>query len=257
MKFLNCQTLQLETFASSYPPYSIVSHTWGHDELLYHDFPLKLGLEKLREKRGWNKIESACRKSLDLGLDYVWIDTACIDRSSSAELSEAINSMWQWYYDASVCLVYLEDVGTDLEPSDHLRDSRWFTRGWTLIELLAPTRCQFFNRQWVSVGEKSDPQLCDTISSVTGISGEYLRDRDLVHTKATLAERMKWSENRKTTRAEDKAYCLLGLFNVYMPLIYGEGERAFSRLKMEVERSHEDAAKVASFDKRARLADGE
>ncbi|KAF4458375.1 HET domain-containing [Fusarium albosuccineum] len=252
MRLIQCRTLQLEQFSRPCPPYAVVSHTWGDEEVGYHDFR---ELQKCREKRGWLKIEAACKEATKLGLDYVWIDTACIDKSSSAELQEAVNSMWRWFYDATVCLVYLDDVDADSVSSTDLRHARWFKRGWTLMELLAPARCQFFNRQWDLIGEKSDNRLCDTISSVTGIPGEYLRDRDLVHKKATIAERIKWAENRETTRIEDKAYCLLGLLDVNMPLLYGEQEKAFSRLKLELERSHEDAAKVAAFDERVRLAD--
>jgi hypothetical protein len=152
-------------------------------------------------------------------------DTVCINKSSSAELSEAINSMFQWYREAQVCYAYLADVSSDFlgsrAVSPAVRRSRWFTRGWTLQELLAPATVIFLNESWVEVGTKSS--FAELISSVTGIARSDMANfRD-----ANVAVKMSWAANRETTRTEDIAYCLMGLFGVNMPLLYGEGRNAF------------------------------
>jgi hypothetical protein len=165
-------------------------------------------------------------------------DTVCIDKSSSAELSEAINSMFEWYRGAQVCYAYLADVSSDCKGYFNInaavRRSRWFTRGWTLQELLAPASVIFFNESWIAIGTKSS--FSDLISSVTGIRGS-----DMVNFRnANVAVKMSWASNRETTRTEDIAYCLLGLFGVNMPLLYGEGSNAFLRLQLEILKISDD-----------------
>ena len=163
-----------------------------------------------------------------------WI-RAAVDKSSSAELTESINSMFQWYRKAVVCYVVLEDLvedtALDVTPGDRLSKCRWFTRGWTLQELLAPKRVEIFDNAWVHVGTKSDH--AEAISELTRIPTDILLNKtDIL--RATIAERMSWASNRQTKRKEDLAYCLLGIFDVNMPLIYGEGEKAFRRLQEEI-----------------------
>jgi hypothetical protein len=156
--------------------------------------------------------------------------SCCIDKTSSAELSEAINSMFRWYKNAAVCYVYLSDVSRsdDLTPS--MSKSRWFTRGWTLQELLAPSVIVFYSAEWQHLGTKS--QLSRLLLTITFIEEEYLRGKDLQ--LASVAKRMSWSSRRNTSRIEDIAYCLLGIFDIHMPLIYGEGKKAFQRLQGEI-----------------------
>jgi hypothetical protein len=168
-------------------------------------------------------------------LKYAWIDTCCIDKSSSAELSQAINSMYQWYSDAQVCYAYLSDVSHSTEQDSkfsEFRRSKWFTRGWTLQELLAPSEVVFFDRVWVKLGTKAS--LEDTISDVTGITHMFRFGQ------ASVAQKMSWASKRETTRIEDMAYCLLGIFDVHMPPLYGEGENAFFRLQVEILRKNDD-----------------
>ena len=185
-----------------------------------------------------------------------WIDSCCIDKSSSAELSEAINSMYRWYSDAQVCYAFLFDVwdtsGQDPhELGSEFRRSKWFTRGWTLQELLAPSTLVFFDRDWKDIGTKSS--LKDLLESITGVKEEHLFDCR----KASVAQKMSWAAIRETTRVEDQAYCLMGLFQVNMPPLYGEGERAFLRLQSEILRTSDDASIFAWSDKSQLEVEGE
>ncbi|EXJ66663.1 uncharacterized protein A1O5_10334 [Cladophialophora psammophila CBS 110553] len=221
------------------PCYAILSHTWGPDgdEVTFRD--LEKGSAK--RKASYNKIRFCGEQAQKDGLQYFWVDTCCIDKSSSAELQEAITSMFRWYRDAVKCYVYLSDVTVCKRNSDQterpwepaFRKSRWFTRGWTLQELLAPRSVEFFSREEELLGDKK--MLERQIHEITGISIAALRNAPL--SKFGVDERLRWAETRKTQKEEDKAYCLLGIFNVFMPLIYGEGENAFVRLKAEIERS--------------------
>jgi hypothetical protein len=161
---------------------------------------------------------------------YKWIDSCCIDKSSSAELSEAINSMYKWYTNAQVCYVYLCDVDAHEDVKSALRLSQWFTRGWTLQEILAPRIVEFYDRNWIEIGTKQS--MSGSIAKITGIDSDHLF-RGI--RKICIAQKMSWVARRKTTRAEDLAYCLMGLFNVNMPLLYGEGaQKAFIRLQTEI-----------------------
>ena len=186
--------------------------------------------------KGFSKIDKCCALARSDGWEYVWIDNCCIDQKSSAELSEAINSMYRWYQDAVVCYAYLSDIsvstGSTDFPRKKLRKSRWFTRGWTLQELLAPECVIFYDRDWIDVGTKRSLQ--HLISDATGINASHLFEPGL----ASAAAKMSWASSRETTRPEDIAYCLLGLYNVNMPLLYGEGAtKAFERLQHEIIRS--------------------
>ncbi|KAI1167614.1 heterokaryon incompatibility protein-domain-containing protein [Nemania serpens] len=203
-------------------PYAILSHTWGEDEVSFQDMRSADAVNK----KGYEKIKNCCSLAKANGYGYVWIDTCCIDKRSSAELSEAINSMYRWYQEADICYAYLADV-----PSiSKLSESRWFTRGWTLQELIAPSTVLFFNNEWQNIGDKVGLQA--DISRITGIPSNFLLGDSLGY--ASVAQRMSWAANRKTTRTEDMAYCLLGIFDIYMPMLYGEGEKAFIRLQEEI-----------------------
>jgi hypothetical protein len=191
----------------------------------------------VQAKLGYRKILYASRQAIADGYRYLWIDTCCIDKSSSTELSEAINSMFQWYQKAGVCYAYVEDV-----QLENFSTSRWFTRGWTLQELLAPSDVMFFGIGWTRLGTKFD--LYGEISKVTGIEWEVLINEDFLR-KKSIAQRMSWASKRKTTRLEDAAYCLLGIFGVNMPLLYGEGKNAFIRLQEEILKSSVDQSLFA------------
>ncbi|KAK7214074.1 hypothetical protein V2G26_021252 [Clonostachys chloroleuca] len=238
MRLLDVKSRELHEFlGSQVPNYAILSHTWGDDEVLFND--IQRGTAEKR--RSYDKVINCCRKASEDGLQWVWIDTCCIDKSSSAELSEAINSMYQWYADSSVCYVYLEDVEFGLEhgllsETISIKPSRWFTRGWTLQELLAPSYIKFYTSNWLDIGTKSS--LAKYISSITLIPVPILRGHDPY--KCKVAQRMSWAAGRQTSRLEDQAYCLLGLFEVNMPLLYGEGSRSFIRLQEQIMRQEED-----------------
>jgi hypothetical protein len=193
----------------------------------------------LIQRTGFQKIVRCCEKARSEGHEFVWIDTCCIDKSGSAELSEAINSMFRWYREAEICYAYLDDVCAFEDPtkaSSSFRESRWFTRGWTLQELLAPYEVVFLDRDWQEIGTKRS--LSDTVSSQTNIDTQTLEYCTWQH--VSIAARMSWASSRVTKRVEDMAYCLMGLFDVNMPLIYGEGSKAFYRLQLEIMKSSDD-----------------
>ncbi|KAI9058276.1 HET-domain-containing protein [Trametes sanguinea] len=189
--------------------------------------------ELLRQKVSF-KIQKCCEVARAAGYAYVWIDTCCINHSSSSELSEAINSMYAWYARAEVCYAYLHDVPDDEDPlaaGSSFRRSRWFSRGWTLQELIAPRNVIFLSSDWTFLGTKGT--LSGAIEFVTGISRKVL-DHSVTLDTVSVATRMSWASQRRTTRLEDEAYSLMGLFGVHMPTMYGEGRNAFLRLQEEI-----------------------
>ncbi|KAI6022080.1 heterokaryon incompatibility protein-domain-containing protein [Pisolithus marmoratus] len=234
--------------------YAIVSHRWG-TEVNYDEMTGLAAMEarkrdKVRKRDGYQKILRGCEQAEKDGYRWLWIDTCCIDKRSSAELSEAINSMYRWYRNAQRCYVHLSDVDELAFPTE--QDSgrfgrsngwpEWFSRGWTLQELIAPKEVEFFNKNWVSVGTKQD--LTSTLENITRIPKDVLKDERVLSTelweRPCVARIMSWAADRKTTRVEDRAYSLLGLFGVNMPLLYGEGSKAFQRLQLEIIRVSSD-----------------
>ncbi|KAK7455243.1 hypothetical protein VKT23_011115 [Stygiomarasmius scandens] len=254
MRLLHTETFQLKEFYTDIdtPPYAILSHTWDKEEITFQDMH-ELGAA--RNKLGWAKVQGACEHARKYKFEWIWIDSCCINKESSAELSEAINSMYQYYFDARVCYVYLSDaVGQFQEdPKDvksGFRHSRWFTRGWTLQELLAPTYVVFLGRDWTEIGTKWS--LRDAISAITFIPISVLENGDI--DEFSVAQKMSWAALRETTRPEDQAYCLMGLFGVSMPPIYGEGgPKAFMRLQQEIIKASDDRS---IFAWTARYEDG-
>ncbi|KAF5344025.1 hypothetical protein D9758_012897 [Tetrapyrgos nigripes] len=243
MRLLNTHTLELaEFYGSRIPKYAILSHTWEEEEITFQDLYSLVLREDAKKKRGWKKLERTCERTRHDGLEWVWIDTCCINKESSAELSEAINSMFRYYQESFVCYAYLSDYdlsrdGHPLRGDASFRRCRWFTRGWTLQELLAPSDLVFFDVSWKDVGTKYT--LRDVIQGITRISLDVLRDGDLG--KASIAAKMSWAAERETTREEDRAYSLMGIFGVNIPPLYGEGgARAFMRLQEEIIKYSDD-----------------
>ncbi|KAK7957837.1 hypothetical protein PG988_012685 [Apiospora saccharicola] len=247
MRLLNTHSLGLENFENEHftPPYAILSHTWGTNEILFNDVNKQRG-----EDANWQSSESASKILLSTdqarrdGLEYIWIDTICIDKSSSAELSEAINSMFEWYARAKVCYAYLADY-TEVED---LPRCRWLRRGWTLQELIAPGNVVFYDRHWNQIGTRDS--MADKLAPLTTIDAGLLRrgQYEDVHRLLTYigtATKMSWAADRQTTKKEDRAYCLMGIFKVNMPLLYGEGSRAFRRLQEEILRDTTDSSILA------------
>jgi hypothetical protein len=245
MWLLDTSTFELaEFFDSKTPVYAILSHTWENEEISFPE--MQSAHAATKKKSGYTKIVKFCQLAKARGYEYGWVDTCCIDKRNSADLSEAINSMFRYYYNAGECVIYLFDVpgvvGVDAasrqQQLDSFRVSRWFTRGWTLQELLAPKERTFFSRDWAVIDDK--PSLTDMLTGITNIDTKILRDRTLLSTFCT-AERMSWASKRQTTRSEDMAYSLMGLFNINMPVLYGEGaQRAFRRLQEEIVRNSFD-----------------
>ncbi|TGO22050.1 hypothetical protein BPAE_0184g00020 [Botrytis paeoniae] len=224
------------------PRYAILSHTWGTDEeeVAFKDIIEGIG----KSKAGYKKIHFCGEQAKRDGIRYFWVDTCCIDKSNNSELTEAINSMFHWYRDAEKCYVYLSDVSSSTRNNDQnshqpswesaFRRSKWFTRGWTLQELIAPISVEFFSKEWERLGDKTS--LKQYIHEITGISVKALERVSL--SDFTVDERFSWAEKRMTTRIEDNAYSLLGIFDIYMTLIYGEGrENALRRLRHKIDKA--------------------
>lgn len=214
---------------SDVPPYAILSHTWGpaEDEILFADIQNGTYKRKASAVRKINFCLDQIRKD---GLNYVWIDTCCINKNDLPELSESINSMFRWYRDAAICYVYLSDVpsrGADRPWEERFTESRWFTRGWTLQELIAPRTLHFHSSEGDYLGARVD--LLARLSQATKLPEPVLRGCDLDDYSSTM--RRDWVLQRQTTKPEDKWYCMLGILGVSMPTIYGEGEdNAYKRL---------------------------
>ena len=242
----------VEFVGNNIPRYAILSHTWGTDEeeLTFKDLVGGTG----KSKAGYRKIRFCGKQAANDGLQYSWVDTCCIDKASSAELSEAINSMFRWYQDAARCYVYLSDVSVSCSVGGERRwkpafkKSRWFTRGWTLQELIAPRSVEFFSAECERLGDKQS--LKQTLHEMTGIAVQALQGNPLSY--FSIDERMLWAANRQTKREEDAAYSLLGIFDIHMPLIYGEGrQKALNRLQREIKDNNLiklPIAKGASFN---------
>ena len=246
MRLINTYNLKLyEFYDSAIPDYAILSHTWTEQEVTLQ----MLEDPQSKTLAGYTKIKRCCELALSEGWKYAWIDTCCIDKTSSADLSEAINAMYGWYEKARVCYVYMADMSlayqhkSGLSPNfnDRFRKSRWFFRGWTLQELLAPKTVVFYGREWEELGTKWSLQY--EISRVTGIKPYQLID----HKRASIATKMSWAALRGTTRVEDAAYSMLGLFDINMPRLYGEGPKAFMRLQYEILQTHENDESIFAW----------
>jgi hypothetical protein len=240
-------------------PYAILSHTWDehdddplHREVTFQDMK---DLDLAKNKLGWNKIKMTCQLARDHQpcLDWAWIDTCCIDKTNSAELTEAINSMFKWYREAAVCFVYLSDLSRSITSDPSSQRSRddlysrlphchWFRRGWTLQELIAPRIVDFYDSSWTKRGTKYS--LKSVIHEITSIDLAVLADSDELHS-IPVGRRLSWASNRSTKRVEDIAYSLFGIFNVHLPLIYGEGHKAFLRLQAAIAQQTNDLSMFA------------
>ncbi|KUI73616.1 Vegetative incompatibility protein HET-E-1 [Cytospora mali] len=241
MRLINVHDYSMKEFyGHDIPAYAVLSHTWGDDEVLLSDMKSRKQYEAYA-KEGFAKIEFCCKQAKLDGWDWAWVDTCCIDKTSSAELSEAINSMFTWYSRAMICYAYLVDVVRTGDKDETLfslvGQSRWFKRGWTLQELIAPIEVEFFDKDWGYLSSKSS--WANFLEEITRIPSVVLRNAaELRHIPVGL--RMNWAFDRETTREEDMAYCLLGIFDINMPLLYGEGPKAFMRLQEEIMKHLDD-----------------
>jgi Heterokaryon incompatibility protein (HET) len=279
MRLINVQTFLLEEFFEpNVPKYLILSHTWGADEVTFQEF------QKIRSiagqtfdfeeanfpnTKGWRKIHLTARQAIKNQYAYIWIDTCCIDKTSSSELSEAINSMYAWYFKSEICYAYLADVSAqwaisnreslaklgnmhdELGEDDDLINglfqsefgkSRWFTRGWTLQELIAPHNVVFVASEFEHIGQKAD--MVVLLHLITKIDETILENQSLLK-DCSSARKLSWAASRNTTRVEDRSYSLLGLLGIHMPLLYGEGHLAFRRLQEEILKTSSDQSILA------------
>jgi hypothetical protein len=262
MRVLDTETLEFREFPDlPDKPYAILSHRWGSTEVTYKEY--RKSRDSIQRRAGYEKVVDFCRVARQRDFRYAWVDTCCIDKRSSAELSEAINSMYRWYRESTECYVYLEDYRF-WGPSS-FGACEWFKRGWTLQELLAPRHCVFFTASWDVIGHKHHyrdsrcacgngndddkiskptsfdhgPDLLQQLVAATKIPGSMFTGITEIST-ASIARRMSWASHRSTTRIEDRAYSLLGIFDINMPLLYGEGAKAFRRLQEEIIRTSND-----------------
>ena len=263
MRLLSTTDLSFQKFYDSQvPKYAILSHRWISDEVSFEDFYHVKAQDPYGER--FAKIRNCCAYAEENGFGWVWIDTCCIDKKSSAELTEAINSMFNWYMNAAVCYVYLADVRWDVgdlaRSRADFRKSAWFERGWTLQELLAPARLCFLDCIWISIGfivkvsatasSLKKNRLMEDICAATSISKFDLHSSakySYLKFGVSVAKKMSWLSSRKTSRVEDMACCMLGLYGVNIPLLYGEGEKAFERLQFEIIRTSDDEPIFAWF----------
>ncbi|KAI0540554.1 heterokaryon incompatibility protein-domain-containing protein [Xylaria digitata] len=270
MRLLRAADLHFEEFeGDDIPRYAILSHRWEQDEVSYRDMfkATKAGeipsYHPIWRKQGFQKIYNFSQRALREDFEYIWVDTCCINKESSAELQEAINSMFRWYQDSGACFAYLSDVsvapgdanspGDDAEPGwmNSFKESQWFTRGWTLQELLAPRQLIFFDRDWneCDAADALDQEIYD----ITGIDIREVSSHPRAEEgeegtslqELQVGQRMSWAVHRETTRVEDRAYSLLGVFNINMPLLYGEGKRSFQRLQEEIMQVDDDVSILA------------
>ena len=246
---VNRRTKVLEVADDEATSYAILSHRWTEQEVNYEEITDLVKMEKdeqneVRQRLGYQKIHASCEQAKRDKFEWLWVDTCCIDKRSSAELSEAINSMYRWYENSGVCYAYLQDVRSSFPrlASEIYPNSKgwpeWFLRGWTLQEMIAPRNVQFFNEGWESIGNKKI--LAHTLSRITGVPPHILADGLSASNRPCVAQIISWAANRTTTRVEDIAYSLLGLLDINMPMLYGEGRKAFHRLQLEIMRASND-----------------
>ncbi|KAF4885730.1 Vegetative incompatibility protein HET-E-1 [Colletotrichum fructicola] len=226
IRLIEVKTMQLKLFNSPKAPgYVILSHTWveGEEVSFQEMSQIAEGISHIAKwKSGYRKIWETCRQT------------------SSAEVTEAINSMFRWYRDAAVCIAYLSDYTcVDSSYMGDMKYCSWFTRGWCLQELIAPKYLVFYDKMWKEFGSKAG--LAQLIASITRMDEPVLQDHTAMYS-LPVAQRMSWASNRITTRVEDIAYCLLGIFDIHMPMLYGEGEKAFVRLQEEIIRRFNDTS---------------
>ncbi|KXH47134.1 HET domain-containing protein [Colletotrichum salicis] len=231
MKLLNCSTLRIQEMHPARKqelerevistPYAILSRKWEReeDEVTFED----MGSAEVRSKKvlGWSKILQTCDEALERGIRYAWIDTCCIYKRNLTELTESVNSMY-------------------VDPEGDLAKSTWFTRGWTLQELIAPCKIEFYDKSWNIIGSRIN--LSREIQSLLA--------------SIPVGRRMSWAAGREAKKVEDRAYSLLEIFGVSMPLLYGEGDQAFIRLQEEIIKATNDMSLLAWCDSRVTFPEG-
>ncbi|KAK6216244.1 hypothetical protein LQW54_003633 [Pestalotiopsis sp. IQ-011] len=292
MRLLRTQEYRLveaNDIPTPFPEYAILSHTWisPKDEITYQDFKQrKSDIENdIFKQKGWAKLRRYCDRAARDGWEWAWMDTCCIDKTNPADTQEAINAMFRWYQNAGTCYAYLDDVDVDkvvdcpkfdlddIAGRDNVADpasfphlalktflikAKWFTRGWTLQELLAPPYLVFVDQAWRRIGTRES--WADEIKQASRIEARHLTNfspTDFI--SCSIAMRFSWASSRFTTVEEDETYSLLGLFGISLPLIYGEGRwRAFNRLQRELITVYNDDSIFAwKFEKQKNMRSAE
>ena len=243
--------------------YATMSHCWctaGLAKEIQFEELNQATLETVRDLRnrpGYRKIVESCSLTRKQGLEWLWMDTCCIMRESKTELSEAVNSMYQWYRNSEICFAYLHDVkfpfttepDAEMFPTSNGRP-KWFSCSWTLQELLAPRVIHFFDQDWQRIGDKDE--LAPKLTEITGIPEDILTN-GLPHPddpcRPSAAQIMSWAADRKASTREDRAYALMGIFEVQVPTKYGEHEHAFRRLQVSIIKEYNDHSIFAWFGK--------
>jgi hypothetical protein len=231
--------LSLKEFHQEIPEYAILSHTWGVEEVTFEDLQNGTGTKKA----GYKKIRFCGEQASRDSLKYFWVDTCCINKTNYTELQYTINSMFRWYRNATRCYVYMSDVTNPLLDTNfnfypeswdsEFFKSKWFTRGWTLQELLAPRSVEFFCREGSRLGDKSS--LKDQIHAITGIPAPALQEAPLFRFSAE--ERISWMDRRQTTFEVDRVYSILGILDVKTPLFKDtDVTTAFERLQKIIDK---------------------
>lgn len=234
MRLINSRTFELRSLPPhEIPDYVILSHRWESEEITYGNIlqnPISDEDSPTRQLGGFSKVKGTCKLASEDGYSWVWIDSCCIDKESSADVDKAINSMWAYYAKSNICYVYMADIpDTQAGWSKSFRNSAWFTRGWTLQELIAPVYIEFYAADWSLIGTKFE--RFEEIAEITTVDRDLLAQNKSID-GYTTAERFSWAAHRQVTQEEDEAYSLLGLFHIHMPMLYGEGRsRAFARLQ--------------------------
>lgn len=238
MRLLHATHLYMKVFhGSKIPPYVILSHRWedADEEVELKDFELG----NASNKQGYVKVQNLCRIAREYGVEWVWLDTCNIDKANSTELNEAINSMYKWYANSEFCVAYLFDYDSHKHKS--IGVSTWFNRCWTLQELISPRTVRFYDGLWHFCGTKA--KVCKKLAEITGIDTDTLRGAD--PRRCSIAQRMSWAAGRQATRIEDEAYSLLGLFDLSLPMLYGDGEKAFMTLQERIIQYSDDPTILA------------
>ncbi|KAG1908047.1 uncharacterized protein F5891DRAFT_1169157 [Suillus fuscotomentosus] len=215
----------------------LLSHRWEETEALLHHIQDK-NVRELKGLGGIAKLQSFCQIARDAGYFWAWMDTCCIDKSNNVELQESVNSMFVWYRHSALTIVYLSDVPPSSQPGALAR-SVWNERGWTFQEFVAPKVVRFYQKDWSlylddrSPNHKESPAIMEELESATGIDPQALIS--FCPGMRDTREKLQWASKRVTTVQEDIAYSLFGIFDIHLPVIYGERKQsALGRLLQEI-----------------------
>lgn len=238
MRFLHTKTFVLHDFTGPPSSYAVFFHAHGSDDIGFEDFSKP---QMLLCKDGFHRLWQACSRARNHGSEWLWSDAVCIDRGSSTALTEAFNSLARIYQHCIFSIIYLEDlpcsdcVGGGLEK--RLAKCAWLRNVWVLPQLIFPKHSFIYDRDWAEIGTKAS--LARQLSLVTSIEQSVLINPAALG-EYSVAKRMSWASHLEASRPEDRSFALLGILGVHMPIVYGEGQKAFIRLQEEILRDTND-----------------